>query len=197
MARLLDKKIYLVIDALDECADRKDTRFLKALKEMLSSPEISSFEFHVLICSRPEPDIGDHLTGYPVIKVEEHNGPDIQHAARLKLNDLPGLSSPERALACEAIVKKAKGLFRCVDPAIEFLKKPLQRPLEKALRRLPDGLDNSYQQILRHTDPEYLDLLKVALYWRYVRSSLQASLWSGHRSSPLVSRLPWTTQTPS
>ena len=165
LATLLDKNIYLVIDALDECTDRKESRFLKTLQDMLSLPDPPGFRFHIFICSRPEPDVVDDLMGKPVIKVEDYNAPDLEHAAKLKLDSLPGLSPTERTLACEAIVKKAKGLFRCVDPAIEFLKKPLQRPLEKALEKLPDGLDNSYQQILRQTGPEYLELLKTALHW--------------------------------
>jgi hypothetical protein len=99
------------------------------------------------------------------IKIQNHNGPDIELDAKGKLEALPGLSAPERALACEAIVKKAQGLFRCVDPAIDFLKRPWKRPLEQALEKLPDGLTNSYQQIFRQTDPQYLDLLKTALYW--------------------------------
>ena len=165
LARLLKKKIYLIIDALDECTDRKDSRFLRMLQDMLCLSDYPDFRFHIIICSRPEPDIENDLADKPVIKVEHHNGPDIEHAAKLKLDRLPGLSPAERALASEAIVKKAKGLFRCVEPAIEFLKKPLQRPLAKALEKLPDGLDNSYQQILRQTDPDYLALLKTALHW--------------------------------
>ena len=165
MAELLQKKIYLIIDALDECTDRKESRFLSMLQDMLSRPDHPDFRLHFIICSRPESDVVDDLADKPVIKVEDHNGPDIEHAAKFKLDGLPGLSSAERILASEAIVRKAKGLFRCVDPAVEFLKKPLQRPLERALERLPDGLDNSYQQILRQTDPEYLELLKIALHW--------------------------------
>ena len=165
LATLLNKNIYLVIDSLDECTDRKESRFLKTLQDMLSLSDPPGFRFHILICSRPESDVIYDLTGKPIINVEDHNAPDIEHAAKFRLNSLLGLSPTERTLACEAIVKKAKGLFRCVDPAIEFLKKPLQRPLEKALERLPDGLDNSYQQTLRQTDPEYLELLKTALHW--------------------------------
>ena len=165
LARLLKKKIYLIIDALDECSDRKDSRFLRMLQDMLCLSAYPEFGLHIIICSRPEPDVENDLADHPVIKVEYHNGPDIEHAAKLKLDCLPGLSPAERTLASAAIVKKAKGLFRCVEPAIEFLKKPLQRPLERALEKLPDGLDNSYQQIFRQTDPEYLDLLKTALHW--------------------------------
>ena len=165
LARLLKKTIYLIIDAVDECMDREDSRFLRTLQDMLCLSNYPDFRLHIIICSRPEPDIENDLADKPVIKVESHNGPDIEHAAKLKLAVLPGLSPAERILASEAIVKKAKGLFRCVEPAIEFLKKPFQRPLEKALEKLPDGLDNSYQQILRQTDPEYLALLKTALHW--------------------------------
>lgn len=162
LAKILGKKIILIIDALDECTDRRDAGILKTLQETLS---VSELPLKVMVCSRPEPDIVDNLVSKAAIKVEDHNGPDIEKAAKAKLEELPGLSSEERALACRSIVEKAKGLFRCVDPAIEFLKKPWRRPLEKRLAELPDGLDNSYQQILRQTDPDYLELLKVGLTW--------------------------------
>lgn len=162
LAKILGKRIFLVIDALDECTDRKDAGILKTLEETLSASELP---LKIMVCSRPEPDIVDDLVDKPAIKVEDHNGPDIERAAKAKLEELPGLSSDERALACKAIVEKAKGLFRCVDPAIEFLKKPWRRPLEKRLVELPDGLDNSYQQILHQTDPDYLRLLNVGLTW--------------------------------
>ena len=161
LAKVLGQKIFLVVDALDECTDRKDAGILKTFQETLSS----EFPLKIMICSRPEPDIVDDLLGKTIIKVEDHNGPDIEKAAQAKLEKIPGLSSAERALACKSIVGKAKGLFRCVDPAIDFLKKPWQRPLEKRLAELPDGLDNSYQQIFRQTDPEYMGLLKVCLSW--------------------------------
>ncbi len=162
LAKTLGKKIFLVIDALDECTDRKDAGILKTLQETLSESELP---LKIMVCSRPEPDIVDDLFDKSAIKVEDHNGPDIEKAAKAKLEELPGLSSDERVLACKSIVEKAKGLFRCVDPAIEFLKKPWRRPIERRLADLPDGLENSYQQILRQTDPDYLELLTVGLTW--------------------------------
>ena len=162
LAGILDQKVFLVIDALDECRDREDAGILKTLQETQSTSELP---LKIMVCSRPEPDIVDKLAGKPIIKVEDHNGPDIEKAAKAKLEELPGLSPAERAMACKSIVGKAKGLFRCVDPAIEFLKKPWQRPIERRLAELPDGLDNSYQQILQQTDPDYLELLKVGLTW--------------------------------
>ena len=160
LAQLLSKKVFLVIDALDECSDRRESQILKSFREMLSP---SDDRVKIVIGSRPE--LGDDLRGTPTINIGDHNGPDIEKAAKAQLDSLPGLDVNDRTLACEAIVKKAKGLFRCVDPAIEFLKKPWRRPLENRLAELPDGLDNSYQQAFLKTDPDYLDLLNVGLNW--------------------------------
>ena len=162
LAEVLEKRVLLVIDAVDECTDRKESQLLKVLQKMLHTPDA---HVKILLCSRPDSDIVDEMAERTQIRVEDHNGPDLERAAQSKLETLPGLSNFERDLACKAIVEKAKGLFRCVDPAIDFLRKPWQRPIEKRLQQLPDGLDNSYQQILRQTDPDYLQLLQVALRW--------------------------------
>ena len=165
LIHLSGKKIYLVLDALDECDDRQESHLLKAIQASLSADEFPNNCVKVIICSRPKADIVDALTDSPVIKIEDHNGPDIERDAKTKLVKLPGLSIAERELATKTIVKKAKGLFRCVDPAVDFLKRPLQRPLERVLDKLPVGLDNYHQQIFRQTDPQYLELLKIALQW--------------------------------
>ncbi|KAI9796865.1 MAG: hypothetical protein M1833_005914 [Piccolia ochrophora] len=162
LARVLHRKTFIVVDAVDECKDRSQSNLLKNLQDTLLASDV---QVKIIVCSRPETDIVDDLIGRAIIKVEDHNGPDIEKAAKSRLEGLAGLSGPERVEACNAIVTKAKGLFRCVDPAIEFLENPWQRPLASRLRELPDGLDNSYQQILRQTDPDYLGLLRVALTW--------------------------------
>ena len=165
LIEVLEKRIFLVVDALDECEDRQSSNFLQAFKGMTDSSEEPEAQIKILLCSRPESDIVDELSECPTIKIQEHNGPDIEHDAEAKVNKLPGLSHEERKLACATIVEKAQGLFRCVAPAIAFLEKPWKRPLKNVLQRLPDGLVNSYQRILQQTDPNYLDLLKTALHW--------------------------------
>lgn len=165
LVKVLEKRIYLVIDALDECKDRQPSKFLHSLQDLTTPSEAPESSLSIMLCSRPEADLIEDLSKCSTVKIQEHNGPDIEHDARNKLEALPGLSKAERELACTIIVKKAQGLFRCVDPAIDFLKKPWRRPLEQALENLPDGLTNSYQQIFQQTDPQYLDLLKTALHW--------------------------------
>lgn len=165
LGSLLDRDIYLVIDALDECIDRQRAHLLRTLKTTLTSPKFTDQHLKIILCSRPEDDIRDELSQTPSIRIEDHIKPDIEKAAREKLDGLPGLSPQERISACKAIVQSVEGIFRCVDPAIDYLKKPFKRPLQKVLDRLPKGLENSYQQALEQTDSQYLDLLKTALRW--------------------------------
>jgi hypothetical protein len=165
LARTLNKKVFLVIDALDEIGDRKDSHFLETLRKMLDVPDV---QIKILVGSRPSADIEEELAGVTQVKIEEHNGPDIEKNVRHELGKLPSLSKAEQELACKAIVEKARGLFRCVEPAIDFLKKPFQRPLSRRLEALPDGLNNSYLQILRQTDPDYLPLLETSLTWAII-----------------------------
>jgi len=77
---------------MDECADRKSSDILQTLQETVSD------SVRVLICGRPE--LGDDLKDRPTIKVEEHNGPDIEIAAKARLEELPGLNAADRSLAC-------------------------------------------------------------------------------------------------
>ena len=162
LAAALETKVLLVIDALDECFDRVQGHLIPSLEELLDG---HGDTVKIIITSRPEADIGNALSSRPEIKVNEHNGPDIEKTAKAKLATLSGLSAPERDLACKAIVEKAQGLYRCVDPAIDFLSKPWQRPIERRLAQLPEGLTDSYLQILRQVDPDYLSLLETSLIW--------------------------------
>ena len=107
LARILGQKIFLVIDALDECTDREADGILKTLQDTQSASELP---LKIMVYSRPEPDIVDNLVGRPIIKVEDHKRPDIEKAAKASLEELPGLSPTERAMACKSIVGKAKGL---------------------------------------------------------------------------------------
>jgi len=54
LAQSLDKKIYLVIDALDECDDIKESHFLETLQDMPTNPNYPEVRFHVILCSHPE-----------------------------------------------------------------------------------------------------------------------------------------------
>lgn len=161
IVRLLGKPAYVMVDALDECTDRSKG-LLSSLRELVEDPQPI---VKVILCSRPDPDIETGLDAIPMIKVEGNNGPDIKLNAETELSKLPGWSANERDLATQRIVEKAGSYFRYVDLAISFLKQPWQRPLRTHLEQLPEGLPAFYEQIIKKTDPAYLDLLKTCLTW--------------------------------
>ena len=158
---LLGKPAYIMVDALDECSDRPKG-LLSSLRELVEEPLP---KIKVILCSRPDPDIETKLEKVSTIKVEGNNGPDIKLNAETELDKLPGWTTNERDLATQRIVEKAGSYFRYVDLAISFLKQPWQRPIKKHLEQLPEGLPAFYEQIIKKTDPAYLDLLKTCLTW--------------------------------
>ena len=162
LARVYGRNLFLVVDALDECTDRRSQKFISTLRNMTQSAGIV---LKIIVCSRPETDISEDLVGIPAIKLEGRNEQDIRKNVTSELDRLPGWTASEKALACDEVVKKAGGQFRYVDLALKFLRQPWQRPLEKRLRDLPAGLYNSYIQSLQQTDPGYIDLLQTSLTW--------------------------------
>ncbi|KAL9621124.1 MAG: hypothetical protein Q9160_004375 [Pyrenula sp. 1 TL-2023] len=162
LVKALGKKVYLVVDALDECIDRKEKGLVKELLDLVHA---SGSQLKVLVCSRPESDLGDALSAVLAIKCEGRNEEDIRKNVKAELSTLPGWTSAEKESACEAIVRKSSGQFRYVDIALKILRKPLSRPFEKTFANLPDGLYSSYAQSLEQTDADYLELLKTSLTW--------------------------------
>lgn len=85
LAQIFNKKVFLIIDSLDECTDRVESQLLKTLQGMLSDSKVP---LKIMICNHPKSDIVDDLDGSPIIKVEDHNRPDIETAAISKLKGL-------------------------------------------------------------------------------------------------------------
>ena len=160
LAALICKPLYIVVDALDECIDNQ--KLVSGLRSLTTEQQVG---IKVILCSRPEPDIETALDSVTRIKVEENNGPDIRINAQAELVKLPGWTTSERQLACDKIVEKAGSYFRYVEMAVQFLKKPWQRPLAKHLEQLPQGLDAFYEEAIRKTDPAYFKLLETSLTW--------------------------------
>ena len=160
LAELFGKPVFVVIDALDECSDRQSEGLVRSIRDMINEPELG---IKVLVCSRP--DLASELDGVPTVKAEDNNGPDIRLNAETELKKLPGWTSREREIASKKIVEKAGSFFRYVELAVEFLKQPWQRPIEKYLEQLPEGLQAFYEQIIRNTDPLYMGLLNTCLTW--------------------------------
>ena len=157
-------KVYLIMDALDECIDLEEEGLIQSLKDIAASvvPDVS---LKILLCSRPEPEIQKELRSFPSIDVESNNGPDIERNVKAEIEDLSGWTEAERELACKEVTRKAGSYFRCVALLVQLLKQPWRRPLSARLSELPEGLNNNYREILQKTDPAYVELLRICMTW--------------------------------
>jgi hypothetical protein len=124
LAGIIGKKIFLVIDALDECSD--NVGYL--CSELLSIGGADNFSCQMLVSSRPHDTIENAMQSvrYKVL-MKEHNGPDIRLKVERGLAHVPGLSSPEERFACDKISEKAEGEFSYVNTAINILMQPWRR----------------------------------------------------------------------
>ena len=162
LLRLMNRTVFLVIDAIDECVDRIDKQLLKNLRRIV---KLSEAKVRIMVCSRPETDIGNDLNDAVNIKCEGRNTEDIRTNVTTEMNKFPSWTASEKADAVEKIATKSGGQFRYVQIALDFLRKPLVRPYKRVLEKLPDSLTGSYQTSWNATDKDYLDLLKTALTW--------------------------------
>lgn len=165
LARLLKRRLFIAIDALDECVGD--------VEELFSSfdywLEADGTDIKLLVSSRPEPHLVERLHNRRKIDVEKNTQLDIAKRTDAALAKIPGLDRSERKLVRSRIIEKAGGQFTYVNTATDFLRQPWDRPIENLLNRLQNNMDNLYQEALKNTDPRYMELAKSALTWTLLR----------------------------
>lgn len=160
---IFGKQVFVVIDALDECKDRKPEALLAALQGLIEAEDI---EVKIILASRPEIDIEESLQGVPRVEVNQgSNSVDIKAYLVKELKKLPSLKPKDRKIACKAIIERSDGMFRYANMQIDRLRQPWRPPLKNHLDALPVGLEASYRQIFEQIKPELQELLMVALRW--------------------------------
>ncbi|KAL9070018.1 MAG: hypothetical protein Q9157_005969 [Trypethelium eluteriae] len=199
VASTLKKRIFLVIDALDECKDRERRGFISTIRKLTrtdlqvnenaendGNPQTTDsvqlkddISIKVFMSGRPEDDI---ISGFqsvrfgkvsPKINIETQNQEDIRNVVQSKLNNIPDLSTAERKEACEEITRKANSSFGYVRPALETFQKPWQRPIKDHLKTLPNDLLDMNARIFARIDPSYVGFLKTCLTWAMLANGKQ------------------------
>lgn len=194
VAATLKKKVFLVIDALDECVDREERGFISTIRKLTrtnfqvneiaqndgdaqaadGSQLMDDTPIKVFISGRPEADIlygfQDNRLGNASRKIEEinietENHADILNVVQAGLTSIPDLSTAERVEACKEIVRKANSSFGYVRPALETFQKPWQRPIGNHLKNLPNDPLDMNARIFARIDPSYIGFLKTCLTW--------------------------------
>lgn len=160
--RILGKRVFVVIDALDECKDRKSEDLLAALRGLVEA----ELNIKIVLASRPETDIEEFLQDISRVEVNQSsNSVDIKAYLVKELKKLSCLKPKDRKIACRAIIERSDGMFRYANMQIDRLRQPWRPPLRNHLDALPIGLEASYRQIFAQIKPELQELLIVALRW--------------------------------
>lgn len=159
---IFGKNVFIVIDAVDECKDRKPEALLAALQGLVDA----DLGIKIILASRPEVDICEALRGTPKVEVnQDSNSADIKAYLVKELKRLSSLTAKDRKIACKAIIERSDGMFRYANMQIDRLRQPWRPPLKNHLNDLPVGIEASYRQIFEEIRPEFQELLIVTLRW--------------------------------
>ncbi|KAK8208092.1 hypothetical protein IWZ01DRAFT_454504 [Phyllosticta capitalensis] len=155
-------EVWIVLDALDECATRHDYssgELLPWVEQLMVSQKACNI--HLLVTSRPEYDILDAFEGWvpsdSIVPIQSDTVADDiaayihKKVAELKLwKSKPKLRLDLQPKIEDALLQKADGVFRWVACQLDDLNRCIiPSDIEKTLQTLPDTLDETYARILR------------------------------------------------
>jgi hypothetical protein len=165
------KETYFVIDALDECPSPTDREAVIMFLAELSRN--SPTGTHILITSRREEDIEITISEIPneksivpfeIIKVNA----DIRNHLQDCIAKEPygRWSDALKSKVVNHLTELADGVFRWADLQIRDLgRKAREKDVDRALKRLPKNLGETYQRILERIDEDYTEAAVAILRW--------------------------------
>ncbi|RYN82789.1 hypothetical protein AA0120_g9495 [Alternaria tenuissima] len=142
-------KVFIVIDALDECSDTNDVRMI-LLTELRKLQGRAS----LLVMSRPIPGLEKGLEGAIRIRVEASTT-DIRNYLQQRLDAAQSMQKHLQAepklrdhiISC--ITDKIKGMFLMARLYLDTLvHKTTRRKIKSTLETLPEGLDSVYEELM-------------------------------------------------
>lgn len=165
-------KTYIVVDAVDECLTLSDRLAVIGCLDWIASN--SSCDVHVLFTSRPEADINDafnrtsirkHIVQFDPLQIDA----DISsHVSRLMEHQPYQRWSVGLKIKVKThLSSRADGVFRWADLQMQDLAgKSRGKDVEKALKRLPETLGQTYARILQKIDHDgYGEEALMVLRW--------------------------------
>ncbi|KFY32241.1 hypothetical protein V493_00374, partial [Pseudogymnoascus sp. VKM F-4281 (FW-2241)] len=162
---------YLILDALDECADRPE---LLSILEQIAGWQLE--EMRVLVTSRRERDIESSLediVNRECVICLQHQvvDKDIQTYVRQRLSDDKGLKKWQKDAEIRheietTLMEGSRGMFRWAVCQMDTFGKCRTRfALQKALKALPTTLDETYERILCTISDEDSEYAMRILQW--------------------------------
>ncbi|KAG4428800.1 hypothetical protein IFR05_015719 [Cadophora sp. M221] len=171
------KKVFIVIDAVDECHDREC--ILKAISAIGDSVE----HIKILVSSREDPLINEEFKDFPNLKMRAtHVSSDIESYVDATLNTriawkkLKVKDDELRKQISDTLVLKAEGMFQWINCQIDHLCKfKTHNAIREALKHLPKTLEETYLRILQSIDEDHQEIVLKLLKW-LVRGAREMTL---------------------
>ncbi|KAK0218438.1 hypothetical protein EDD85DRAFT_353903 [Armillaria nabsnona] len=165
-------RMFIVIDALDECARKNRGDSIAAIRKLAPAGS----KISIFVTSRAEQDIVDVLNSVPAISlvketksVKEDIGRVIENKMKTRLR-LARLEESLRFDIASTLLEKSNGMFRLVDCQLDSLDKPIsRRTIYNILRNLPADLNSMYERILQGVealeDEDAVQIVQHTLWW--------------------------------
>ncbi|KAJ7247552.1 ectomycorrhiza-induced ankyrin-domain/NACHT-domain-containing protein [Mycena rebaudengoi] len=157
--------VFIVLDALDECSDRRG--LLHLISRMLDAklPNV-----HILVTSRPEVRVGHpELVELTVaVSLEGCVDGDIELYLTEKLSKESGWIHSKRDEIKGRLLERSHGMFRLVYLQLDELRNCDGRrsQVEKALKNMPTSLNTIYDRILQNIkNPDMRSSVCRAMNW--------------------------------
>ncbi|KAE8331625.1 hypothetical protein BDV39DRAFT_189592 [Aspergillus sergii] len=159
------KKIFMVIDALDECRSTIESRD-RIMTTILGLQALHHVSF--LATSRPILEISDLFKEMPTLEIRAPNE-DVQRYLRNHLGRLPRFVSRDAGLQDEIVTEIAEavdGMFLLAQLHLDSLVgKMSPKSLRNALKRLPTGTDavnSAYKNVMNRIEGQVADQIELA-----------------------------------
>ncbi|KAK6540951.1 hypothetical protein TWF694_008332 [Orbilia ellipsospora] len=178
VAEGIPRRVYIMVDALDECQDRRENNLTQNL---ISIAEKRSDGVKVIISARDSIDIASEMgTLLPeyisfVEITSAKNSSDLEAylkhdvgiilQRRINQSLFPIEFNTELLRIVQIVHAKAKGDFTLARMIIASLKQPSKDSLEKKIARLPAAIGDIYMANLESLTPDEQELIVSALKW--------------------------------
>ncbi|PBK84402.1 hypothetical protein ARMGADRAFT_1088430 [Armillaria gallica] len=147
------KCVFIVFDALDECAQSSRRESIATIRKLASAGS----EISVAVTSRREQDIADVLTNVPTIslvnetqRVDGYIGRFIEDKMNNSYLPLARFRESVRVHITSTLLEKANGVFRLVDYQLHSLaKEKFENDIDEILGNLPSDLNSMFFKTLK------------------------------------------------
>ncbi|BCR94675.1 uncharacterized protein AKAW2_11721S [Aspergillus luchuensis] len=164
-------RIFLILDALDECPEAVNRKERSLLLPLLTGLQKKySDKIHIFVTSRPEPDIVDHLVECTALDIEENQGSDISAFVKDRVEALDDRRAPKevKAQIIQELLQDEKRRFRWADLQLKRLEECRNKSqIIEALRTMPQTLHDIYLSVIERVNMKPSDVIyaKTILTW--------------------------------